>query len=130
MTYNQGNNTYLPPSPVAPMSLLISSITNSNPMVVTVSTPNQYIAGQVVVFTVPFTYGMYQANELTAQIIAIDSTNLIFTVNIDSSNFDPFTPPPAGIYYERPASIASAGCRNVFNVTTLPFHAINGSTGN
>ena len=130
MTYSQGNNIYLPPSPVAPMFLLISSISNSKTMVVTVSTPNQYVAGQIVVFTVPFSYGMYQANELEGQIISVDSTNLVFTVNIDSSNFDPFTAPPAGIYYERPASLASAGCRNVYNYTTLPFHAINGSTGN
>ena len=127
MTVTYGNNTYLPPSPVVPMYLTISSVTNANPMVVTVSTPNSYIAGQVSYFSVPFDYGMYQLNAITAQIISVDVTNLIFTVAIDSSQFDPFITPSSG---EQPATISSAGARNTYNFLTLPYHALNGMVGN
>jgi hypothetical protein len=120
-------NTYLPGTPCAPLSLLISSITQTSPMSITVSTPNQYIVGQLVKLTVPSDYGMYQANGLTGQIIAVDPTNLIFTVNINAIQFSPFVIP--SVNAEMPASLASAGSRNTFNFTTLPFHSLT-NTGN
>lgn len=127
MTTMYGNNIYLPPSPVVPMYLLISDVTNTNPMEVEVSTPNTYIVGQVVYFSVPFTYGMYQLNGMTGEIIDVDTTNTIFTIAIDASQFDPFTIPSSG---EQPATISSAGARNTYNFINLPFHALNGMIGN
>lgn len=127
LTY-EGANTYLPPSPVVPLSALIANISNSNPMVITVEdspTSNVYIPGQLVYLTVPVGYGMYQANGLTVQIIAVDGDN--FTVALDSTQFDPFVTPLYGV---QPASLAPAGARNTYNFTTLPFRSLNGMVGN
>jgi hypothetical protein len=91
-------------------------------MVITVALPNDYIVGQLVDITVPSDYGMYQANGLTAQIIAIDPTGLNFSVAIDATQFDPFVIP--AMYQPMPAQLTSAGARNVWNYTTLPFHSL------
>lgn len=125
------NNIFLRPSPVVPGMLLISAISNSNPMVVTIvdSIYNTYVAGQLVCLTVPPQYGMFQANELTAKIIAIDGDD--FSLNVNSTNFDVFSipgdslPPPS-----RPASLAPAGSRNSYETRQTPFHSLNGNQGN
>lgn len=125
------NNIYLPPSPVVPGMLLISAISNSNPMVVTIvnSIYNTYVVGQLVTLTVPPKYGMFQANELTAKIIAISGTN--FTLNVNSTGFDVFSIPGASLPPpSKPASLAPAGSRNIYETTLEPFHSLNGTQGN
>jgi hypothetical protein len=125
------NNIYLSPAPVVPGMLLISAISNANPMVVTIvdSIYNTYGAGQIVCLTVPPQYGMIQANELSAKIMVVDGDD--FTLNVNSTNFDVFTipsptlPPPT-----KPASLAPAGSRNSYNISTDSFRALNGNTGN
>lgn len=124
---DQGANIFLPPSPVIPMFLVITAISRANPMVVTVSTPNSYVINQLVYFSVPFDYGMFQADGLTGQIIDVDTTNLILTIAIDSTQFDAFVIP--AMYKEKPATLAPAGSRNNYNFTTVPFHS-EGNFGN
>lgn len=121
-------NTFLPPSPVVPMFLIITGITNSIKMIVTVSTPNSYVVGQLAYFSIPFDYGMFQLDGLTGQVVAVDVTNLILTFDINSNLFDAFVIPPAA--GEKPASLCSAGSRNLYNNTTVPFHSLNGQVGN
>lgn len=125
-------NTYLPPSPLAPMFLLITNITNARFAVVTVSTVNTYSVGQLFHFSVPNDYGMTQIDNLYGKILTVDATNLIFTTDIDSSFFDVFVIPSAT--KERPATVACAGSRNLtltnFNNISVPFHTIDGSVGN
>jgi hypothetical protein len=126
---DQGANTFLPPSPVVPMFLPIIGISRSLPMIITVKfqTPTSpYIVGQLAYLSVPFTYGMYQANALTVRIISINGNN--FSVNADSTEFDPFVIP--AFSKEQPAVLAPAGSRNTYNFTTLPFRALNGMVGN
>lgn len=127
MSVPNNANAYLSPSPVIPMFLIITAITNANPMVVTTTTANNYVVGQLVYLSVPRTYGMFQANQLTGQITAIDPTNLIFTLNINASNFDVFSIPAPG--KEMPATMSPAGSRNIYNVTSVPFHS-QGNSGN
>jgi hypothetical protein len=126
------NNIFLPPSPVVPGSLLISAITQTYPMVVTIvnSLYNTYIVGQLVCLTVPSSYGMFQANELTGLITDINSTN--FSLNIDARAFDAFVIPNASSLPtpSQPASLAPAGSRNIYNTAVEPFHALNGNQGN
>lgn len=94
-------------------------------MVVTITNSiyNTYIVGQLVCLTVPSSYGMYQANELTGQITAINSTN--FSLDIDARGFDAFVapspslPPPS-----KPATLAPAGCRNLYDTLVEPFHSL------
>ncbi len=123
----QGNNIYLPGSPVAPAFLVISEITQATQMVVTVTTPNQYIVGQNIYFSIPFPYGMFQLNGLIGNIISVDATNLIFTIAINSTQFDPFVL-ASGVRVQQPATVSPQGSRNTFNFVQLPFHAVNGST--
>lgn len=109
--------------------LLISAITNAYPMVVTIidSIYNTYVVGQLVVLTIPPAYGMFQANELRAAIIAINGTN--FSLDVNSTNFDVFVV-PSGVTISQPASLAPGGSQNIYNSTVEPFQSLNGSVGN
>lgn len=120
------NNIFLPPTPVVPGMLIISAITNANPMVATIvdSIYNTYIEGMLVTLTIPPHYGMFQANELTGLITNISGLN--FTLNIDASLFDPFVVPAPGLPPpSRPASLAPGGSRAIYNTTVEPFHSLN-----
>ena len=110
MTVPNNANIFLPPVIVIPGSLLITSITNAYPMVVTITnkSSNTYIPGMLVYFTIPPAYGMFQLNGMTGQILAINGIN--FTIDIDSTVFDIFTIPSSG---EQPASLSPAGSRNL-----------------
>lgn len=107
-----GVNQFLPGVIQIPSTLLITAITQSFPMVITFTVPstgaNTYVIGQLVRLTIPFPYGMQQANGLTGRIVQIGLTNM--SLNIDSTNFDPFTIPLSG---EQPASLAPAGSQNL-----------------
>ncbi len=118
-------NTYLPGTPCGPLSLLITAIAQTSPMAVTLAVSNDYVVGQLVRLTVPDSYGMYQADQLTGNIV--DKVGLQLFLDIDARNFDPFVVP--AVYQERPASIAPAGSRNLYNNTTVPFHSLT-NTGN
>src|SRR5271169_5645069 len=95
MTVPNINNPYLPPVIAIPSALEITAISQTNPMVVTVSANtdqmNTYIPGQNVKLTVPVTYGMWQANGRTGTITAIGTNTL--TLNIYAAAFDPFVIP-------------------------------------
>lgn len=121
-------NQYLPGVIQIPSMLLITSMTQSYPLVIGFTVPqfseNTYIPGQLVRLTVPRTWGMYQANGLTGEILTIGSSTM--TVNIDSTYFDTFV--NASSSSETPASLAPAGSRNLqFNNSTnqVPFQSFN-----
>lgn len=126
MTIPNNTNTYLPPVVVIPGALLITAVTNSYPMVVTITnkSSNTYISGMSVFFTIPSSYGMYQLNGLTGQILNISGTN--FTIDIDSTLFDVFSVPLTG---QTPASLSCAGSKNlVFDnnaINHVPFQDLN-----
>jgi hypothetical protein len=111
-------NQYLKGTIFTPSSLDIVAITQSMLMQVTciinsVTEANIYIPGMLVRLFVPYAYGMYQANNLTGKILEVNG--LIFTLNLDSSQFDPFVIPSSG----QPASLAPAGSQNLqFDNTT------------
>lgn len=123
-------NQYLPPVVQIPSSLQITAITQSAPMVITVAIANPtteantYIAGMAVRLMVPQTFGMYQANGLVGTILAIDGNN--FSLNIDSTQFDPFVVPSGNIL--QPATISPNGSRNLqYNNLTneVPFQSLS-----
>lgn len=121
------NNTYLPPSPMVPPFLNITAITNAVRSQVTVNTSNTYVVGQVVRFSVPYDYGMFQINGLSGQILSVNNTNLIFIVDVNTSNFDVFIS-PTGL--AQPATLSPSGVRNIYNFVQSPFHSLNGGVGN
>jgi hypothetical protein len=125
-------NIYLPPVVVIPSALEISAISNSNPMVVTADPnadqANTYIVGMVVRFNVPVSYGMYQVNGLTAMIVGINGDQ--FSINIDSSMFDPFVIPNPNLLPTpiQPATFSPSGSRNLqYNNSTnnVPFQSLS-----
>ena len=105
-------NTYLPPVIAIPSALEITAITNTNPMVITTTMNsdqvNTYIPGQVVKLNIPQTYGMWQANGISAPILQVNGPYI--TVNINSINFDPFFIPNDG---SGPASLSPSGSQNL-----------------
>lgn len=122
-------NQYLKPVIAIPSALLITAITQSLPMVVTVAIgnttteANTYIVGMAVRLLVPYTYGMFQANNLVGTITNITGSD--FTLNLNSSQFDPFVIPSSG---EQPATLAPFGSRNLqYNNSTdlVPFQSLN-----
>lgn len=128
MTYPNNANQYLPGTIQIASALEITAITQTNPAVITVTEDsitqsNTYIAGQLVNLNIPFGYGMQQANGLTVQILNVSGSNI--TVNMNSTNFDPFSVPSSGT---SPASLGPSGSRNLqySNLTNqIAFQSLN-----
>jgi hypothetical protein len=121
-------NQYLPGVVQIPSMLLITNITQSYPAIVSFTVPstgsNTYVPNQLVRLTVPKTWGMFQANGLTAAILTVGSTTM--TIDLNTSNFDAFV--VATSSSETPASLAPAGSRNLtLNNSTndVPFQSLN-----
>jgi hypothetical protein len=76
-----------------PAMRVITAITNASPAQITTMYPHQYQNGLIVRIDVPFADGMQQINQLTGTVTIdlIDPTK--FTLNIDTTLFDPFTIP-------------------------------------
>lgn len=99
--------SYSPPFPVfQPAMRVITNITNSFPATVTTSINHQYIVGTIVRLNVQPEFGMVQANQKVGTILSVPTTNT-FTIDIDTTYFDPFvTPtipaPPPQLAYQSP----------------------------
>lgn len=100
-------------------------------MVVTIvnSLYNTYVIGQLVHLSVPSSYGMTQADQLTGKIIAING--LDFTLNVNAQQFSAFVVPdpnslPTPSQF---ATLAPAGSRNIYDTLQEPFHSL-GNFGN
>jgi hypothetical protein len=107
--------------PVQPQYLYITAITNSNPMVVSVTAIHTYVVNQLIHFSIPASFGMRQLDQMTGKIISINGLNI--TTNIDSTQFDIFAFPnfnktPAPKAY---ATLTSAGQQNSYDETNIPF---------
>lgn len=82
----------------------IASITQANPMVVTTSFPHHYVAGMMVTFLIPPSFGMQQLNHITAQVLAVTTSTI--TVNVNSMSFQAFAyPSPLPNAYTPPSII-------------------------
>lgn len=122
-------NQYLPGVIQIPSALEITAITNALPMVLSVSADPitqeaTYIVGQLVRLNIPYPYGMFQANGLTGQVVAVSSTTI--SLDIDSRGFDVFVVPTGNV--SQPASLSPAGSRNLefSNLTRqVPFQSLN-----
>lgn len=128
MTVPNDANTYLPGTIQTPSALEITAITQAKPMVVTVTidaqtASNTYIAGQLVKLTIPFDYGMQQANNNIYKVLSNDGENI--SLDVDSRGFDAFSVPSSGLM---PATVAPYGSRNLAysnSTNTLAFQSLN-----
>lgn len=121
-------NQYLPGVIQIPSMLLVTNITQNYPATVTFTVPdtgsNTYVEGQLVRLTVPKTWGMYQANGVTAKIMSVGVSTMVLDLN--TTYFDAFIDGSATA--ETPASLSPAGSRNLeFSNTTnqVPFQSLN-----
>lgn len=121
-------NQYLRGVIQIPSMLLITGITQSFPMVVTFTVPpngaNTYQVNQLVILTIPVTWGMFQANWLVGKILGVNGTTM--SLDIDSTYFDAFVNGSATSV--TPASLAPAGSRNLeFSNTSaqVAFQSLN-----
>jgi hypothetical protein len=108
---------------VEPQFLYVTEITKATQAVVRTSVdPTQYYAvGMKLHFSVPYSFGMTQMNQLTGKIIAMSAANYTMTVDIDSSAFTTFafptsaSSPTAQLF----ATVAPAGASTQFDPVTL-----------
>lgn len=128
MTYPNNANTFLPGTIQTPSALQILDISKTNPMVIaTQANPinqfNVYIPGMAVKLSIPFKYGMQQANGLVGKILAVASNSMALEIN--SQNFDSFV---IGGDPLQIASLSPSGSQNLefSNLTRLvPFQSLN-----
>jgi len=109
-------------SAVLPESLYITEITKATQAVVRTSIDPSlvYVVGMKVHFSVPYSFGMYEMNQLTGKIVAISSANYTMTVDIDSSAFTTFAFPAstASPTAQLFATVSPAGASTQFNPIT------------
>jgi hypothetical protein len=106
--------------PVVPSALAVTKISKAASAVVTTSVAHSFVVGQLLTLRVPSAMGMVQMSGLTGKVTAVGTYTV--TLDIDSTGFTTFAFPAsasAGAF----ASIAPAGCRNIYNVTDEPFHS-------
>lgn len=128
MSVPNNANVYLPGTIQIPSSLGITAITKDIFAKITVevdaiTADNTYIAGQMIDLTIPFEYGMQQANGKTVKILVVDGLN--FYVDMNSVNFDPFIMPGSPL---QKASLAPSGSNNLAysnNTNQIAFQSLN-----
>ncbi len=107
---------------VEPQYLYITEITKAVQAVVRTSVdPTQYYAvGMKIHFSIPYSFGMYEMNQLTGTIVAMNATNYTMTVDIDSSAFTTFAFPLTTASPTAPlfATLAPAGASTQVDPTT------------
>lgn len=87
------NIGYANPSPTfQPAMRLIANITNANHASITTTFDHNYLSGSFVRLYIPQACGMFQADKLVGQVSVTGATT--FTVDIDTTDFDPFIAPP------------------------------------
>lgn len=77
-----------------PSVFFISAISLGHTTTVSTSVNHNYVIGQIIRLLIPPTYGSYQLNELTGNVIAIPAANQV-TVDIDSRNANAFISSPS-----------------------------------
>jgi len=91
-----------------PAMRIVTSITNSNPVIVTTSFANSYITGLICRLYIPRGFGMQQANLFNGEITVINTTQ--FSMPLDTTLFDPFVIPAINPgHFFTPAQIVPTG---------------------
>lgn len=108
---------------VEPEFLYITEITQATQAVVrtSVDPTNHYVVGMKIHFSIPYSFGMTQMNQLTGKILAVSSANYTVTVDIDSTAFTAFAFPAstASPTSQLFATYAPAGASTQFDPVTL-----------
>lgn len=114
---------------VEPESIYITNISKATQAVVTTSVDASihYVVGMKIHFSVPYSFGMYEINQLTGTIVAVNAVSATanigaynVTVDIDSSAFTAFAFPLSTASPTAPlfATFAPAGASTQYNPVT------------
>jgi hypothetical protein len=115
--------------------LYVTNITQAAQAVVTVSIQHQYVVGQKIHLSIPSGFGMQEADQQTAIILAV--TAYTMTVDLNTSSFSAFAFPPSSAIPGAPgfATLAPAGqstqydptsgVQTGYNFSYAPFHSGN-----
>ncbi len=84
---------------VEPQFMYVTAISKATQAVVRTSVDPSlyYVVGMKIHFSVPYSFGMYEINQLTGTILAIDPTTYELTVDIDTSAFTTFVFPASAL---------------------------------
>lgn len=108
---------------VEPKFLYVTEITKATQAVVRTSVdPTQhYVVGMKVHFSVPYSFGMTEINQVTGTIVAMSAANYTMTVDVDSTAFTTFAFPASTSSPVTPlfATVAPAGASTQYNPVTL-----------
>lgn len=85
----------------------VTNITNGFPAIVTTATNHNLISGTIVRLVIPEGFGMVNANHLTGIIITTGATT--FTIDIDTTFFDPFVIPGIFPFSQQISSVVPIG---------------------
>ncbi len=106
-----------------PAMRVISNITNGFPAIVTTTFNHQYHTGLIVRLDIPAGYGMTSANQKSGAIIVTGDTT--FSIDIDTTNFVPFTTPPSYPQNAQYPQVVPIGELNIYleyaTVNVLPY---------
>lgn len=115
---------------VDPQTLYVTGISSAAQAVVTTSIDPSlyYVVGNKVHFSVPLSFGMFQMNQLTGTILAINAVAASgsvgaynMTIDIDTTSFTPFAFPASTGSPTAPlfATLAPAGSQTSYNPLTM-----------
>ena len=103
-----------------PAMRIITSITQANPAVITTSFAHNYVTGEIVRISVPYTHGDYpwgmeQIDDQEGTITVLNDTQ--FSIDIDSTDFDAFVT-PGGAPPQRPYVVPIGELNSQLNAAT------------
>jgi len=107
-----------------PALRIISNITNANIVTVTTTFDHQYIDGLIIKLNIPVGFGMQQINQQFGPIIVTGATT--FTMQINSTYYDPFVVPSGNGPFQDPQCIPIAEVNSTFQgakKNVLPYPA-------
>ena len=87
------NNPPIEPQFFQPSRFVISAVTQGATTIITTSTTQNYVVGQIVRILIPAQYGSFQLNNQQALVISLPSTTQV-EVAIDSTHYDAFISSP------------------------------------
>ncbi len=86
---------------------IIESVSLAYAAVLTTTVDHHYVAGMMVTFFIPSSFGMVQLNGQNIQVLSV--TNNTLTLNVDTRNYTPFAyPSPLPEAYTNPSVIPNS----------------------
>jgi len=97
----------------------IASITQAFPAVLTTVNDHNYVAGMMVTFLIPSSFGMVQLNGQNIQVLSV--TNNTLSLNVDTTSYTPFAAPSPLPNAYTPASVIPNSSGPYLQPQPLPY---------